>query len=795
VSLVGSESTSAAPHFDRPARWQNPIEDIPVGFYVLRSHPDGRAVFEVASRSWLALLDLELEAVLADAELVFQAVHPLERTAMRQRHDACLSSGEPFVWEGRLLVRGQVRWVRIQAHPSPSVDGSSLWEGVMVDISDLKERALELRQGQAELTAILDDLPVAVAALSHDPDPRMLYVNRRYRATLGYGPEEVPTQAAWAALAFPDPQQRQQAITTWTQALERARHQSGSVESMELRLRAKDGAVLDVLVSATVLEELMLISLVDVTGQRRMEAELNQARRSLAETALSITEAIPVGTYTMVKRPDRELASFSFMSERFLEICGLDRQEARSDPLKGFACVHPDDFDAWVALNAHVFAHKLPFRGEARVIVNGEVRWILAESVPRDLPDGSTVWEGVIQDQTERVVAQQQREESEANLRRLLDNLPIPVGVSRFDADDQHSLVSLNRCFTETFGYDLAELGGLESWFLRAYPHPLRRRFYQERWRRDVGAAMAADGRVPAREYRVTTADGTRRDVLISAVTMAPLLVATFLDITERKRAQLDLALARRRERQLRRQQRQELEGKLRSSLTAAAMAHEIQQPLSTLIMGAQLALSSLERSTLSPDRELHSLLQMQLDQVQTLQATTEKMRALLRNVQTPHQPLRLTEIVESALLLLRRSLAQAGIAVAWDGLLDADWVAADAAQLQIAMANLLRNAIEALAESAVPEPRIVLCLRRDGDAVELEVGDNGPGFPPGMRLDLPLETTKERGMGIGLFVVRTTMENHAGALALGRSSLGGAAVTLRFRALPAPAARQRHLP
>jgi signal transduction histidine kinase len=245
----------------------------------------------------------------------------------------------------------------------------------------------------------------------------------------------------------------------------------------------------------------------------------------------------------------------------------------------------------------------------------------------------------------------------------------------------------------------------------------------------------------------------------------------------------------------LRRQQRQELEGKLRTSLTAAAMAHEIQQPLSALIMGAQLALSRLDRSTVSPDRELHSLLQMQLDQAQTLQSTTEKMRALLRNVQTPHQPMRLTEIGESALLFLRRSLEQAGIAVAWDGLLSADWVAADAAQLQIAIANLLRNAIEALVESAVPEPRIVLSLRRDGDAVELEVGDNGPGFPPGMRLDLPLETTKERGMGIGLFVVRTTMENHAGSVVLGRSPLGGAAVTLRFRALPAPAARQLQRP
>ena len=795
MNQAGASSGSPDAVPERLSRWLELSENIPVGIFVLVTRPGRPVRVSFASRRWLARVNLELEALQGDPSLALQAVHPDERQAFAQLGAARLAVGAVFRWQGRLLVRGVTRWVRIESCPTAQPDGSLLWEGVMIDISDLKQRELELQRRQGELNRILDNLPVPIAVLSLDGAPLVLSLNACFIAIFGYTLADIPTQAAWAERAVPDPEVRQRTMARWGEAVQRARRRVGTVESMEMQLVNQAGTVLDVLIGALVLEDKLLVSLVDVTDQRRLASQLQEARRSLAETALSITEAIPVGTYTMVKRPDQELASFSFMSERFLQICGLNRQEARSDPLKGFACVHPEDFDAWVALNAEAFAQKRPFRGETRVVVDGEERWVLAESTPRDLPDGTTVWEGVIQDQTDRVLALRQREESEANLRRLLDNLPIPVGVTRCDADDQQVLVSLNRCFTETFGYHLADLGGLESWFLRAYPHPLRRRFYQQRWCRDVEAAMAADGRVPAREYRVTAADGTRRDVLISAVTLSPFLVATFLDITERKRAQLDLALARRRERQLRRQQRQELEGKLRTSLTAAAMAHEIQQPLSALIMGAHLALSSLDRSTVSPDRELHSLLQMQLDQAQTLQSTTEKMRALLRNVQTPHQPMRLTEIGESALLFLRRSLEQAGIAVAWDGLLSADWVAADAAQLQIAIANLLRNAIEALVESAVPEPRIVLSLRRDGDAVELEVGDNGPGFPPGMRLDLPLETTKERGMGIGLFVVRTTMENHAGSVVLGRSPLGGAAVTLRFRALPAPAARQLQRP
>jgi hypothetical protein len=76
---------------------------------------------------------------------------------------------------------------------------------------------------------------------------------------------------------------------------------------------------------------------------RELSASLQQARDELAQTALAITEAIPVGTYTMVLRPGAELARFCFMSERFLEICGLEREAALADPLNAFACVHPDD--------------------------------------------------------------------------------------------------------------------------------------------------------------------------------------------------------------------------------------------------------------------------------------------------------------------------------------------------------------------------------------------------------------------------------------------------------------------
>jgi signal transduction histidine kinase len=114
-------------------------------------------------------------------------------------------------------------------------------------------------------------------------------------------------------------------------------------------------------------------------------------------------------------------------------------------------------------------------------------------------------------------------------------------------------------------------------------------------------------------------------------------------------------------------------------------------------------------------------------------------------------------------------------------------WVAGDGAQLQIAVANLLRNAREALLSAATVAPRIDVTLRRDGGALELEVADNGPGLPPDLRDANPVASSEAKGMGVGLYVVQTTMENHGGTLRLGRSPLGGAAVVLRLPALPTP--------
>jgi PAS domain S-box-containing protein len=470
------------------------------------------------------------------------------------------------------------------------------------------------------------------------------------------------------------------------------------------------------------------------------------------------------------------------MSERFLQICGLERAAAEANPLNAFACVHPDDHDDWLALNALTFAKKLRFKGQCRVVVNGQVRWILAESVPRDLADGSTVWEGVISDITEQVQAEQE-------LRRMLRVLPIPVACTQLEAPQP--ILFLNQRFLDTFGYAADELPSVEVWAELAYPDPAYRQEVMERWADELDRCRAGAPELGPMELEVVCKDGSHRMVILTASLREELAVCTFLDVTERKRAEAALERAFRREADLKERQRLELEAKLRTSLTAAAVAHEIKQPLSAILLHSRLLRSRLEQL---PDGQVRSLLQplleQQLGESERVVTTIEKMRMLLRNVQTEQQRLDLCNVIDSTRLYLRPLFQRHGVSVVAGGLEQPQWLLGDASQLQMALSNLIRNAVEAISQGQVAEPCLQLSLERRTDShgspwLELRVADNGPGFADLQLEQLLLASTKPQGSGLGLFVVNAAVQIHGGSLRLGRSvELGGAEVLLRLPAL-----------
>ena len=109
----------------------------------------------------------------------------------------------------------------------------------------------------------------------------------------------------------------------------------------------------------------------------------------------------------------------------------------------------------------------------------------------------------------------------------------------------------------------------------------------------------------------------------------------------------------------------------------------------------------------------------------------------------------------------------------------------ADAGRLRQLLHNLLKNALEAVAET--PDACIsVTTYSMDGEGaeqIELCVADNGPGFAPGVMENLfePYVSTKLKGSGLGLAIVKKIVEEHGGTISAESSDTGGARIRIRL--------------
>jgi C4-dicarboxylate-specific signal transduction histidine kinase len=205
----------------------------------------------------------------------------------------------------------------------------------------------------------------------------------------------------------------------------------------------------------------------------------------------------------------------------------------------------------------------------------------------------------------------------------------------------------------------------------------------------------------------------------------------------------------------------------------AAAVAHEINQPLTAAGTYARLVADTL-RSGDGDKAVMVETAGKAAAQVERAAEVVRRLRALIRLDQTGRAPIDVERIVRETLELCQPDLDRYGIRtrVALDSGLP--HVLVDLLQIEQVLLNLVRNAIEAM-HGLGGGGVITVEATRTGDTVELAVSDTGPGFPPEVVAEefLPLSSTKEEGLGVGLSLSRSIVEAHGGKLALGGDAHG----------------------
>jgi signal transduction histidine kinase len=255
-------------------------------------------------------------------------------------------------------------------------------------------------------------------------------------------------------------------------------------------------------------------------------------------------------------------------------------------------------------------------------------------------------------------------------------------------------------------------------------------------------------------------------------------LIAQFLAVLFRQ-----LEESRHREQAIEKRKREEITRKLKTSLAAAGIAHEINQPLSQILLQTEISLRKLKKKS-PKDADNTEALRLIQGRAEQVVDTIETIRALLGNVASDHQSLNLADVVRSAALYLQPALQRAGVELRTEGLDAIRTITGDDAQIHLLVTNLLRNAIQAAEPQPADRRKISLSLADTASWLNLTVEDSGPGFTEEQKLrsELPIESTKPEGMGMGLFLVRTAVENHRATITFSRSpSLGGAKVEVVF--------------
>lgn len=294
--------------------------------------------------------------------------------------------------------------------------------------------------------------------------------------------------------------------------------------------------------------------------------------------------------------------------------------------------------------------------------------------------------------------------------------------------------------------------------------------------------------------------DGSRFPVLIIE---APLInahgvqtgwMSAFLDISEQRRVE-----------ELSRASQERLQATARLATVgemASLLSHELNQPLAAISSYATGSLNLLEPGGAADPADLQLALRRIAEQAERAGKVIKSVHDFVRRRDKDREPVAPQALIDAVMPLVGLQARKLGVQVEARVPSPLPPVLCDRTMVEQVLLNLARNAMQAMDQAGVRAPTLVLQVRRaprgEGEGakgwLEFSVVDCGPGIPPEVaeQLFTPFFTTKAEGMGLGLSLCRTVVEQHGGFLAFEPNRPRG--TIFRFT-LPTQAAAPAALP
>lgn len=702
--------------------------------------------------------DRELAFAEAEAMLL-----PGERREFEKKLRAACAGENHGEWCHEMRIRrldGAVRWISIAAQVefrrSSRGPLATRVFGTAVDVTDRREIEDSLRRSNERLRLAL--AAGAIGSWEYDARADITDADAKYREIYGIPADARITPQAVFALIHPDDVENVKRMMI--AALDPS---SGGLYQAEYRIRrASDNAERWISSRAQAYFEkgrpVRLIGVAsDITEKKSAERELRE-KAELAEQLAGVAASVPGLIASFRLGPDGK-ASLPYTSPRVEDIYGLTSEALRQDAEIKFARVHPDDL-------AHVRA-SIGESARAMTVWRESYRynhphkgwiWIEAQSSPKRQEDGSVLWNGYLQDVTERKRIEQALVDKEARLHATVEGAHDAI----VTFDERGAIQSLNTAALRMFGYSKSEAIGASVAML--LPTCLCGGV------RSVLIDRLLDGGRPF--DRVCEAEGARKDGSSFPVDLAVseasyrgrrLMIGFVRDLSERRRIEARV--------QKLHAERLNAVGEL-----AAGLAHELNQPLAA----TTIYLKTARRLLQMPEDRRPANVEDTLDNAATQMVRAGQIIGHLREFIARGEPNKTIEnlhaIIDEAHELVMVEAKQSNIRVAFR--LDAgdDHILADRVQIKQVVVNLMRNAKEAMS-SARARWMTVSTSAIGGSMIRVDVCDTGPGLDAETRASLfePFTTTKPNGLGVGLSIVRSIVEAHYGKVWASANPEGGA--------------------
>jgi PAS domain S-box-containing protein len=350
-------------------------------------------------------------------------------------------------------------------------------------------------------------------------------------------------------------------------------------------------------------------------------------------------------------------------------------------------------------------------------------------------------------------------QEREAKVRRLVDSNIIGIFIWCFDG----RISDGNDAFLRMVGYDRDDLDSGRLRWTELTPAEWHDADEQRM------AELKAIGTAQPYEKEYFHKNGTRVPALVGAATLQGSRedgVAFVIDLTERKRAEMDARESTRRYREvevaLAHASRVATLGQM-----SASIAHEVNQPVAATMTNAQAALRFLaaEPPNLEEVRQALNRIARLTNRVIDV---VGRIRALVKKASPRRDEFQINEAIDEVISLTHGEIAKNGVALHREFAAGLPLVHADRVQVQQVILNLITNAVEAM--SGVPEEQRelrVTTTTAGAEGIRVAVRDSGSGLDPANlnRVFDSFYSTKPGGLGIGLSICRSIVEAHGGRL------------------------------